>query len=299
MEDNKVEIIAERITGWMKAQRMGDEANKPCFWSIYELSSISSKLSRNHPINSDNLIKEGLEESTEHLLQCMSFSTHVKYFAVRLRTEKGDTGVLNNFENPYYETPYRNSRPQIGNVPQANQGTPMMQMMIGLIQGMNEERAAQREETNALLTELRLQSQEREHKFKEYKSKEEIKRLKEENAAIKGGEENFLHKVIGELMPEIKQGLGKFISGENAEYRDDDLEEDSREEDGEQANDSKDKSFLNGGLEILSKHVDNPIALIYKMSIVIDYATEEERNSLLSMMQGRYDQIRNNKANEQ
>lgn len=295
--EERIEIIAQKIEGWMKSNRMGDLESKPCYWSIYELSSISSKPMKNAATNCDNLSIEGLEPSLKHLMDCMSYSTHVKYFAVRLRTQKGDSGVLNNFENPYYQAPYNyNKTHQIGNIPQAQGNNNMMQFMIGMVNSMNEESRARREENNALLTELKLQNQEREHKFREYKHKQEIARLKEQNEASQNSNKSLFREIIGAFEPgEIKDIIGYVLTGKNTPYEE---EEEAEEEEGYPVEDNRNQQLLDSSLSMLSTKVNNPEMLVYKMAVVLAGASEEESNQLLSAVQARYNQIKQNKAHE-
>jgi hypothetical protein len=296
--ENKVEEISYKITGWMKSNRMGDSENEPCLWSIYELSSISSKPVKNAATNSDNFTIEGLEDSTKHLLECMSFSTHVKYFAVRLRTKKGDPGILNNFDNPYYQAPY-NYKSSIGNLPaQGKQSDSTMMMMIGMLNGMQEDRRADREANQEMLTEIKLQNKDLEHKFKDYKSKQEIARLNSELENTRIGDRSFLKGLIEDFKPEIKEIATVFLAGKNTPYREEEDEEEA-EDKGEQANDDINKQeILNNSLNMVYKNtkVKNPEVLFYKISTVLSYSDPAEVEQLLNLMQSRYEQIKSKKA---
>lgn len=290
---DKVEEISHKIEGWIKSNRMGDLENEPCYWSIYKIPSMSSKPVKSDATNSENISIEGLEPSLKHLLDCMSYSTHIKYFAVRLRTKKGDIGVMNNFQNPYYEAAYNYKSPSsIGNLPQAPQES-NFSMMLGILNGINEERRATQDSTQAMLTELKLQNQETEHKLKEYKLKQEVIRLKEENASIGNASSgSFINEIIKELKPEIISGI-KYLSNKNTPYEE---EEDHREQEGEQKKDSDTQSVLNASLSMLSNKVNNPEKLIYKIAVVLNNIEKEESEQLLGAMQAQYNQIKQNKS---
>lgn len=293
--DDRIEDISNRIERWMKSNRMGESENDPYFWSIYEVSSLKAKPAKNAQTNSNNLLFEDLEESLDHLLNCMSNSIHIKYFFIRLRKEAGDTGIVNNFENPYYRTPYSN-RSSIGNIPQGNQQeSSIMMMMVGMINGMQEDRRLDRESTQAMITELKLQNQQHDYKLKEYKLKEENKRLQKENQAIGSTEDSFFKEILREIIPEIKDGI-KYIAGGNTSYNDEDYEEEEEEEKGEQAKSNDKQDVLNHALKLLNSKVDNPVMLVYKMSVVLSNSEEGEANQLLGAVQAKFDQIKKSKS---
>lgn len=294
MED-KVEEIYSRIKGWMLSNRMGVLEGEPYFWSIYKVASINTTPVKNTAPASENISIDSLEPSLTHLMQCMSYSTHVKYYFIRLRTKKGDPGVVNNYENPYYQAPYNKS--SIGNLQQAPQGDSTLVLMLGMFNSMQEDRRNDKDESQQTMLQLLLQQKDSDHKLEKYKLKQEMLRLKEEKeSAVSGGEKSFIRDLFTELKPDIIEGL-KYMAGRNTPYKENDYLEEEKEEEGEQVKDNNNETVLSKALgRIANLNIKNPEALVSKISVVLANVSEEDRNNLLGGIQSQYDQIKENKS---
>ena len=294
MED-KTEEIHLRIKGWMQSNRMGEQESEPYFWSIYKVASMNAVPVKNQAPVSENISIENLEPSLDHLMECMSHSTHIKYYFIRLRAKKTDPGVINNYQNPYYQMPY-NHKSYIGNLPQAPQADNTMMLMIGMLNGMQEERRTDREASQAMLLQLQLQQKDSDFKLEKYKHKQEVIRLKEENAFVGSSDKSFFRELFTELKPDIIEGL-KYIAGRNTAYNEDDDQEEEKEEKGEQIKDNNNESLLNNALNMIATtNVKNPERLISKIAIVLTNISEDERNQLLGGIQNKYDEIKESKS---
>ena len=290
MED-KIEEIHLRIKGWMKSNRMGEQESEPYFWSIYKVASMNAVPVKNQAPVSENISIENLEPSLDHLMECMSHSTHIKYYFIRLRAKKSDPGVINNYQNPYYQMPY-NHKSYVGNLPQAPQGDSTMMLMIGMLNGMQEDRRADREASQETLLQLQLQQKDSDFKLEKYKLKQELLRLKEEKASVGSSDKSFFRELFIELKPELIEGF-KYMAGRNTTYKEDDDQEEEKEDKGEQIKDNNNESLLNNALNMIaSTNVKNPEMLVNKIAVVLSNISEEEHNQLLGGIQNKYDEIK-------
>lgn len=282
------ESVKTRIRGWMDSNRQGENAKAPCFWTLYPINSISSSVNKGTSVNCNNLHIEDLEGSVNYLLESMSNTIHVKYFAVRLRDKKSDQGTINNFHNPYYQANSRQHNSSINGIPSTND---MNSIMIGFIREQAEERNRQAEERYLLMMQMINQKNELQTQFETYKKEAEIAKLKEENQALKNAPNpSPLLEFLEGIKPEVTELIKHKISGQ-IPYTE------VEEEQGNTPTEDNKKEILNQGLELLKNNTAKPEEWVFKLAFVLNALKEEEAKQLLSMLQIKYQSLKNAQQN--
>lgn len=277
------EDVKSRVQGWIASQRKGEDAELPCFWTMYPVATLNTNPAKHSPVFCENYHTENIEESVEYLMEQMGNAPHVKYYAVRLRAKKGEIGPVCNFPNPYYKSSQISG---FGNLPTQDG---MSMTLIGLMQQYNEQRIASKEENTMLLIEsIKIQNQQQFDQFKkEQKYEKKIDELKAEIEGLKGAKSSAFMEFIAEIKPELKELIKYKISGQIPYEEEEDNEE---EEIGKHDTDKKPREsvILDNAIELLKDRVKRPEELVYKMAVVLNGMTEDEATNLLSMLQAEY-----------
>lgn len=274
-----IEQTIERVEGWFQANRKGEQGNLPCYWSLYPATNPTSAPNKNtSPLCSNLTISDPLE-SAVYLVERMNDNPYYKYYSVRLRTKQGDTGVMNNFANPHYQS---QSKAGIGNSSPSND---MNVFMIGMLNEQMQYRLQQKEEQ----TNIRLQQIEERQKLElerlklEYETKEQIRQLKEENEALKYQEPpSFVKDVWNDIKHEV-MGVIKLMAGTTGTKQDLPSSIEGKP--------TTDDELLNTALESLNQTTSNTPAMLFKLATVLQNSTPEQGQMLINLLESNYSNI--------
>ncbi len=286
------EDVKTRVSGWVASQRKGEDAELPCYWTMYPVTSLTASPAKNSPVFCENYHTEAQEESVEYLVEQMSNAPHIKYYGVRLRAKKGDIGPICNFPNPYYKS----NMVGIGNLSTMGGDGSLAMTVIGLLQSQTEHRMAAKEESmNFMIQSLQIQQQkDMEQLEKRMKYEKKIAILEDKIAGLENTKTSPFIDFINEIKPELME-LAKYkISGQIPYQEDEEVE--MGEHGADKKHDVKDDVVLDKAIEMLKNNVKKPHELIYKLAYVLEHTDEETAKSMLNMLQTKYQEFQTKEA---
>lgn len=284
------EDVKTRVSGWVASQRKGEDSELPCYWSMYPVTSLTTAPQKYSTIFCENFHTEAQEESVEYLMEQMGNAPHVKYYAVRLRSKKGDAGPVCNFPNPYYKS----NMAGIGNLPTMGDSSLAM-TVIGLLQQQTEQRVTAKEESmNFMIKSLQIQQQQQLEQFKkEMKYENKIAALKDEIEGLKTAKASPFIEFISEIKPELME-LAKYKLSGQIPYQEEEEEIGKHEPD--KKHDSREDVVLEKAIEMLKNNVKKPHELIYKLAFVLENTDEETAKNMLNMLHAKYQEFTTKEA---
>jgi hypothetical protein len=286
------EETKERIQKWFAANRTGSQKDSPYYWTLYPVKSPTQQPTKQAGVLGSYYEDGSIEDSVTALVDLMDSSPNTRYFAIRLRSKQGDTGVFNNYTNPFYQSSRTNNSSRINGLSQSN-NTDME--VLKHIAGITDDRTFYLQQSHA--QEIARLKEKHEGEIKGLKENFQTQKKIDRLENIISGLENppkgdFLQQFIEGIAPTLQKLLEYKMIGSNTSYEEGSNTTDSREE-----TEGHNNELLEQGLENLSTVVNTPEELVYKISIGLITADAESQKTFLSMVQAQYNEALQQKRN--